>query len=335
MTTPARQQVAKVAANGGVVWVVVIVLAIYAAATSGEFRSAANLTNLSRQMIVLGLASLAQFVVVLAGGVDLSVGASVRLAAIVAAITMDGSDGRFVVGVMAALAVSLAIGVVNGLVGVTLRVEPFIATLGTGAIVSGLALYVASTPKGRASPWWTDLYTTNIGPVPVLVLVAVVAAGILWLMLAHTAWGRHVYAVGGDREVARLSGLRADRVALSAYLVAGLLAGLTGLIVIGSTGVGDPSAAAALEFESLAVVVIGGTSLAGGRGRMFGVVGGIVLFGMLGNVFNLLHVEVWYQQLVRGAVILVAAGLYVQRRPAAQTRVVEPTAGTTVQPKGA
>lgn len=335
MTTSVRQQFAKLAANGGVVWVVVIGLAIYAAATSGEFRSAANLTNLSRQMIVLGLASLAQFVVVLAGGVDLSVGASVRLAAIVAAITMDGSDGRFVVGVMAALAVSLVIGAVNGLVSVTLRVEPFIATLGTGAIVSGLALYVASTPKGRASPWWTDLYTSNVGPVPVLVLVAVVAAGILWLMLAHTAWGRHVYAVGGDREIARLSGLRADRVALSAYLVAGLLAGLTGLIVIGSTGVGDPSAAAALEFESLAVVVIGGTSLAGGRGRMFGVVGGIVLFGMLGNVFNLLHVEVWYQQLVRGAVILVAAGLYVQRRPAAQTRVVEPTAGTTVQPKGA
>ncbi len=306
------------AGNGGVVWVVVIALAGYAAATSGDFRSAANLTNLSRQMIVLGLASVAQFVVVLAAGVDLSIGANIRLAAIVAAIVMDGSDGRFALGVLAAIAVSLTIGGVNGLVSVVLRVEPFIATLGTGAIVSGFALYIASTPKGRSSPWWTDLYAKEVGPVPVLVIGAVVVVAVVWVMLARTAWGRHVYAVGGDREIARLSGLRAGRVAVSAYLVAGLLAGLTGLVVIASTGVGDPSAAAALEFESLAVVVIGGASLAGGKGRMSGVIGGVVLFGMLGNVFNLLDVEVWYQQLVRGVVILVAAGLYVQRRPVAR-----------------
>ena len=132
---------------------------------------------------------------------------------------------------------------------------------------------------------------------PLLVLIAVVIGTVLWIMLTRTAWGRHVYAVGGDPEVARVSGLHADRVALSAYIVAGLLAGITGIVVIGATGVGDSSAAASLEFESLAVVVIGGTSLAGGRGRIIGVLGGVVLFGMLGNVFNLLNVEVWYQQL--------------------------------------
>ncbi|MEJ7798886.1 MAG: ABC transporter permease [Ilumatobacter sp.] len=315
-------------------WVVVIALAMYATATSGDFRSVANLTNLSRQMIVLGLASVAQFVVVLAAGVDLSIGANIRLAAIVAAIVMDGSDGRFVLGVLAAIAVSLTIGGVNGLVSVVLRVEPFIATLGTGAIVGGLALYIASTPKGRSSPLWTDLYANKIGPVPVLVIGAVIVVAVVWVMLARTAWGRHVYAVGGDREIARLSGLRADRVAISAYLVAGLLAGLTGLVVIASTGVGDPSAAAGLEFESLAVVVIGGTSLAGGKGRMSGVIGGVVLFGMLGNLFNLLSVEVWYQQLVRGVVILVAAGLYVQRRPAVQNRA-EAAAKSNEQKVGA
>ena len=330
------KQLVRFAASGGAVWVVVAGVALYAAVASDDFRSVVNLTNLSRQMVVLGLASLAQFVVVLVGGVDLSLGASVRLAAIVAAITMDGSDGRFMLGALAALAVSTGIGAVNGFVAVRLRVEPFITTLGTGAVVSGLALYVASTPKGRASRWWTDFYTREIGPVPLLVVIAVVIGVVLWVMLTRTAWGRHVYAVGGDPEVARVSGLHADRVALSAYIAAGLLAGITGIVVIGSTGVGDSSAAASLEFETLAVVVIGGTSLAGGRGRIVGVLGGIVLFGMLGNVFNLLNVEVWYQQLVRGAVILVAAGLYVPRRSARGPEIAAtPPPNTAIQARGA
>ena len=330
------KQLARFAASGGAVWVVVAALALYAAIASDDFRSVVNLTNLSRQMVVLGLASLAQFVVVLVRGVDLSLGASVRLAAIVAAIVMDGSNGRFVLGAVAALALSMGIGAVNGFVAVWLRVEPFITTLGTGAVVSGLALYVASTPKGRASPWWTDFYTRKIGPVPLLVVIAVVIGVAIWIMLSRTAWGRHVYAVGGDPEVARVSGLHADRVALSAYVVAGLLAGITGIVVIGSTGVGDSSAAASLEFETLAVVVIGGTSLAGGRGRIIGVLGGVVLFGMLGNVFNLLNVEVWYQQLVRGAVILVAAGLYVQRRSVRGPEMAAtPPPDTAIQARGA
>jgi ribose transport system permease protein len=316
---------ASIAASGGAAWAVVIVIGAYALATSGDFRSTANLTNLSRQMVVLGLASMAQFVVVLVRGVDLSIAASVRLAAIVAAILMDGSDARFVVAAFAAIGVSAVIGVVNGFIVTTLKVVPFIATLGTGAIVSGLALYMARTPTGRSSPWWQDLYGRTVGPIPVLVLLSGVVATGLWILLAHTRWGRHVYAVGGDPHVARLSGLRPDRVTVSAYILAGSLAGVAGLVLIGGTGVGDSSAASGLEFESLAVVVIGGASLAGGRGRLIGVFGGVVLFSMLGNVFNLLDVEVWYQQLVRGAVILVASALYVQRRPKPVLATAAPT----------
>jgi ribose transport system permease protein len=310
-----RNRFADIAASGGAAWAVVVVIGAYAFITSDDFRTTANLTNLSRQTVVLGLASLAQFVVVLARGVDLSIGASVRLASIVAAIVMDGSNGRFVLGVLAAIGVSVVIGAVNGVTVATLNVAPFIATLGTGAVVSGLALYVARTPTGRSSPWWEDLYGRTVGPIPVLVLLAGVLGAVLWVLLAHTRWGRHLYAVGGDPHVARLSGLRVEIITVSAYMLAGVLAGVAGVVLIGGTGVGDSSAAAALEFESLAVVVIGGASLAGGRGRLVGVLGGVVLFSMLGNVFNLLKVEVWYQQLVRGAVILVAAALYVQRQP--------------------
>ena len=310
-----RNRLADIATSGGAAWAVVVVIGAYALLTSDDFRTTANLTNLSRQTVVLGLASLAQFVVVLARGVDLSVGASVRLASIVAAIVMDGSDGRFVLGVLAAIGVSVVIGAVNGVTVATLNVAPFIATLGTGAVVSGLALYIARTPTGRSSPWWEDLYGRTVGPIPVLVLLAGALSAALWVLLAHTRWGRHLYAVGGDPHVARLSGLRVEVITVSAYMLAGVLAGVAGVVLIGGTGVGDSSAAAGLEFESLAVVVLGGASLAGGRGRLVGVLGGVVLFSMLGNVFNILKVEVWYQQLVRGAVILVAAALYVQRQP--------------------
>jgi len=328
-----RNRFADIAASGGAAWAVVVVIGVYALTTSDDFRTTANLTNLSRQMVVLGLASLGQFVVVLARGVDLSIGASVRLASIVAAIVMDGSDGRFVLGVLAAIGVSLVVGAVNGVTVATLNVAPFIATLGTGAVVSGLALYIARTPTGRSSPWWQDLYGRNVGPIPVLVLLAGGVGAVLWVLLAHTRWGRHLYAVGGDPQVARLSGLRVELITVSAYMLAGVLAGVAGVVLIGGSGVGDSSAAAALEFESLAVVVIGGASLAGGRGRLVGVLGGVVLFSMLGNVFNLLKVEVWYQQLVRGAVILVAAALYVQRQP--KPALATTTTSESIDQKGA
>jgi ribose transport system permease protein len=316
---------ARFAESGGAVWTVVAVLGAYALLTSEEFRVTANLTNLLRQMVVLGLASLAQFVVVLARGVDLSLGASVRLASIVAAIVMAGSDDNFLLGVLLAVGVSLTIGAANGLIVSRLRLEPFIATLGTGAVVSGIALYVASTPKGRVSPWWQDFYDHLLGPVPTLVVLAGIVVAAMWVLLAHTPWGRHLYAVGGDPSIARLSGLRVGAITVSAYMLAGLVAGLAGVVLIGRTGIGDSSAAVALEFESLAVVVIGGASLAGGRGRLIGVLGGVVLFSMLGNIFTLLRVEVWYQQLVRGFIILLAAALFVQRRTKSQT--IPPASG--------
>jgi ribose transport system permease protein len=292
----------------------VAIVGAFAFLASDEFRTVANATNLSRQMVLLGLASLAQFVVVLARGVDLSIGASIRLASIVAAIVMDGSDAMFVVGVLSAVGVSLAVGAVNGLIVAKLKVEAFIATLGTGAVVSGVALYLARTPTGRSSPWWEDVYEQTIGPIPTIVVMAGLIGAIMWILLARTAWGRHLYAVGGDPNVARLSGIHVASTLVSAYVLAGLLAGLAGVVLIGGTGIGNSSSAANLEFQSLAVVVIGGVSLAGGRGRLVGVLGGVVLFSILGNVFTLLRVGVWYQQLVRGGVILVAAALYVEKR---------------------
>jgi ribose transport system permease protein len=308
-------RLARAVASGGVVWFVVAVLLVIAAVEGEDFGTSNNLTNVGRQAVVLALVALAQFVVVLAAGVDLSIAANVKITSILAAMSMQGSDERFFAGVLAALAVGAGIGLVNGLVVTKLRVEPFIATLGTGALVQGLALSIASTPKGRSSPLLGDLYAQRFLFDVYLVTFLVAAVWVVaWFVLNRLRPGRHLYATGAAADVAGLSGVRVDRVRIGAFVVAGLLGGLAGLVTLAGSGIGDPNAAVGLEFTSLAIVVIGGASLAGGRGRLLGVLGGVVLFALLGNVFTMLKVEVWYQQGIRGLVILIAASLYVQRR---------------------
>ncbi len=312
--TERRLDVRELLESGAVIWSVVIVVLVFALSRSHDFRTADNLSNLSRQFAVLALVSLGQLLVVIAAGVDLSLATNVRLGAIAAAIVMGGNDARLVLGILAALGVGLAVGAFNGLVVTRLRIEPFITTLGTSALLGGLSLYVASTPQGRSAPALNSFYGWKVGPLfGVVVLVAVV-----WLAtgfaLRRTAWGRHVYAVGGDAAVARLSGIRVRSVQASVFIVSGLLGGVAAVITLASAGVGDPASASGLEFDSLAAVVIGGASLSGGRGRLSGALGGVVLFSILGNVFNLLQVDIWYQQLTRGLIILIAASLVVARR---------------------
>jgi ribose/xylose/arabinose/galactoside ABC-type transport system permease subunit len=139
---------------------------------------------------------------------------------------------------------------------------------------------------------------------------------LVWLALNWTVWGRHVYAIGGDDQIARMSGVRTTWVRFTAYVGAARLAAVAGIVTASRAGVGDPNAGAGLEFESLAAVVIGGTSLAGGRGRVVGALGGVMLLSIISNVFNLLGVSVWYQQLLKGAIILLGAAAYVGRRGA-------------------
>lgn len=319
MTAPhARISRRTLIESGAVVWLLVVLIIVWAAWRSADFRSLDNLANVARQLAVLGIASAAQFAVVLSGGVDLSIGANVRLSAIVAAMVMNGDPGRLVPGVVVGIIVGAVVGGVNAVIVARLSVEPFIATLGTGALVSGAALYLASTPVGRSSPQLDAGYGWSIGPIyAVTLLVLVVWVGTSYAT-RRTRWGAHLYAAGGDAAISRLAGVNVARTTASAYVFAGALGGLAGLVVLASAGVGDAALASGLEFDSLAVVVLGGASLAGGRGRLLGVIGGVLLFTVIGNVFNILQIDVWYQQLVQGIVILVAAAALVgrhRRRP--------------------
>jgi ribose transport system permease protein len=310
-----RSRVVRFLEAGGTVWVVVLALFVLAAIASPDFRQPGNLSNISRQGVALALVALAQFVVVLTAGIDLSVGAVAKLTAVTTAVAMAGSNARLLPGVLIALGLGGLAGLVNG-IGVTrLRIPPFVMTLGTLAVMQGIALVIAPRPRGQSSPLLVSFFNASVGPVFVVVaLTAVIWAG-AWFGLYRSRWGRHVYAFGGDPEVARLSGVANARVQLSVYVISGLLAGLAGLLVTARSGIGDPNAGLGLEFESLAAVVVGGASLFGGRGRLVGVLGGVVLLTMLNNIFNLVGIDVWYQQLFKGLIILGAAAVYV--KPAA------------------
>jgi ribose transport system permease protein len=317
-TTAARRagprSLHRFTASGGVVWLLVTVLVVVSAILSEDFRTLANLSNISRQAVVLSLVALGQFAVVLTGGVDLSLGMVVRISAISTAITIGGFEERTLLGLGIALLVGLIVGVANGAVVVWLRVPAFIATFGTMAILQGISLLIASTPRGETSGTLSRFWAWQLGQVYVVVLITAVVWALVWLTLNWTVWGRHVYAIGGDDQIARASGVRTSWVRFSVYVAAALLAAIAGIATASRAGVGDPNAGAGLEFEALAAVVIGGASLAGGRGRVVGVLGGVVLLSIIGNVFNLLGVSVWYQQLLKGAIILIGAAAYLGRR---------------------
>lgn len=335
-TSPRRSLIVRAVGSGAIVWFVVIVMFVVAVVFANGFATPANLNNVTRQGAALALFALAQYLVVLIGHVDLAIAANAKLSAIIAAIVMDGSDQNLLLGLGAALVVGALVGALSTVLVVNFGVESFIATLGVGTIVQGIALFIAPVPTGKASPALGIFYSLQLpGGLYAIVLAVAVVWIVAWFVLRRTVWGRRTFAVGGDVAVAALSGIRVRPVQVGSFLASGVLGSIAGVLLLAGSGVGDPNAANGMEFTALAIVVIGGASLAGGRGRLIGLLGGVALFALLGNVFNLLHIEVWYQQLLRGLIILLAAALFVNKvaRPRrARPRPAAPTDSPTPVP---
>lgn len=304
----------RFARAGGIPWVATLAIVVATAAHSPGFRTWANASDLSRATVVLALAALGQFIIVLGGGVDLSVGMNVRVGGIVAASVMVGQNGNIVFGLLVALGIGAAIGLINGLLVTRLGIEPFIATLGMFALARGISLYLSKRLNGNVAPGLSEFYGWKIGPVYGLVVITAIAWLVAAWMLYRTPWGVHVHAIGADPAVANLGGINVRRMRTVLFVIAGAIGGLATIASLSSGAGGSSTSAEGLEFEALAAVVVGGVSLAGGRGRLLGALGGVVLLSVLDNALTLLRVEAYYQQLVRGLVILIAAGLYVESR---------------------
>lgn len=294
---------------------VIVAGAILTASAGRNFFSGGNVSAILTGTSILGFIAIGQTLVILGGSLDLSVPYVVSLSSLVAGVTMAGQSGNIVVAVLLALGVSALIGLVNGLVVTYLHVHGFIATLGMGLILAG---YLGTTYQGSAGSAPRDfrlIGATNIGPVPVSTLLMLGCAVLVILLLRRTRIGHHLYAVGGNRDVARLSGVRTQPPLILAHVLCSVLAGMAGLLLLARLSVGSPTIGSqgGYDLMSIAAVVLGGTILAGGKGNILGTLGGVAIFAVLDNVMGVMELNAFLKDVVRGLVIVVAVAVYARR----------------------
>lgn len=296
----------------GMVWALLAVMAA-AVAFHPRFLDPINLTNVISQNALVGMVAVGMTFVIIGGGFDLSVGAIFALGAVVYAQRAD------LVGLWGAaahvLAVSLACGLANGLVVTKLRVNPFVATLGTGSVFGGLAYIISnSAPQTPSDPGFSFLGTGRLLGLPISIWLLAAAFAIGAVVLSRTVYGRSIFAIGGNAEAARLSGMRVDLLRGSTYMITALCSGLAGMVLASRLGVGQADMGGSIALDAIAIVVIGGTSLMGGEGAIWRTAIGLAIIATLSNVFNALAASTNYQLVIKGAIVVGAVALDVFSR---------------------
>ncbi len=311
--------------------VVIGVLFILGSLLSPQFLKVGNLTNILRQASIQGFVALGMTFVILSGGIDLSIGSVVALASVLVAGCSRTMPA--IIGIFVALAAGLIIGSLNGLLVTRLRFQPFIATLTTMAIARGYAMqYSHSLPIfGTLPEDFFRLASGNLFGVPILILLFIGLAIISSLFLRHTVMGRNIYQIGGREESARLSGVRVERVKFFVYALSGVSAAFSGLVLASRMQSGDSvRTGMGWELDVIAAVVIGGTSLSGGVGNIYGTVGGVLITTTLANIFNLMGVNPYWQRVIIGLIICLAVWSY-QRQKGPHGRAKRTEAGAGVR----
>ena len=301
---------------------------------SDAFLQPRNLLNVVRQISVMGLIAIGVTMVIITTGIDLSSGSVAALAAVVAASLaqrVDWEGAKYpglalpvIVPILAALAVGALCGAINGGFIARFKIPPFIATLGMMTVARGFALIYSERPVSGLTDTYNFIGQGEILkvlpipdqpplgiPIPVIIL-ALVAIG-AHIMLNSTRFGRHIYAIGGNEQAALISGLNVGRIKIGVYTIAGLLSGLAGLVLSSRIGSGQPGLAVGIELDAIAAAVIGGTSLSGGIGTIWGTIIGALIIGVLNNGLDLLNVSAYWQTIVKGSII-VAAVIIDQRK---------------------
>ncbi len=297
------------------IYVALFVLLIVASVASPAFLRPANLLNLVRQASALGIMAIGQTFVVLTGGIDLSVASLAATTNVVAATMMNGQDRMVLPAVLVSFAIAGLVGLINGLMVTRRKVPPFIMTLGMMILLQGARfVYSGGVPRGSIPDGLRFIGIGNVGPIPVPVIALVLLAVAGAVVLNYTTFGRKIYAVGGNKEATRLSGIGVNAIVIAAYMICSALAVVAGLVLTGYIGMTDIWVAKGYDVDSVAAVVVGGTALEGGRGGVGGTIAGVLIMAVLFNLVNLLNLNVESQLLVKGAVIILAVALYARRR---------------------
>lgn len=294
--------------------IIFLLMLVVSSVVSDSFLTANNLANLLRQVTPTGLVSIGMFLVILTGGIDLSVGSIVAGVGVVFALLSH--EVYYPVAFSLAIAFGAAVGALSGYLTAYRGIAPFIATLAMMTIVRGAGyLFSKGAPitVGKHSAAILELGGGSVWGIPNSALILALVFAVVFVLNRYHVFGRKVIAVGSNEEAARLSGISVNKTKFAVYVASGLLTALAALVMVGRTGVGTPNIGVGLELDAIAAVVIGGASLSGGRGTVGNTLLGVLILGMIGNIMNLMDVTSYLQQLIKGMIIIMAVIFQKQR----------------------
>lgn len=292
------------------IYIVLLCLLIFFTIASENFLVSQNLLNVARQVSMMGIAAVGFSFVLLLGGIDLSVGSVITLVNIVAAYLMVNSGLHPAVAVAAALVLSTAIGFTNGWIIANIKMPSIIVTLAMMIIIEGIAYLICEgLPIYGFPESFAVIGQGYLGPVPIPVIIMLIVMGIGGFILRKTFFGRYFYAVGGNEEAAKLSGINVTRVKYLVYTLSGFFAGVAGVVILSRTNSGQVLSGKGFEFDVLTACVLGGVSVSGGVGKISNVLAGVLILGVLSNGLVLLDVSQFVQMVIKGSVLLIAVAL--------------------------
>ncbi|MDK0649075.1 ribose ABC transporter permease [Clostridium perfringens] len=283
-----------------------VLLCIVITIVTPNFLSVSNITNVFTQVSVNAIIAIGMTFVILTGGIDLSVGSTLAISSAVGASIVK-STGNLFLAIIVAAVIGIAVGLINGLLVSKGKLQAFIVTLATMTIFRGATLvFTDGTPISKLPEAFVKIGNGKLGFMPIPVIITIIIAIIAVYALSQTRFGRYLYALGGNEDASRLSGINTDKIKTLVYVVSGFASAIAGVIITSRIGSASPNAGTGFELDAIAAVVIGGTSLAGGEGTITGTLIGALIIGVLNNGLNLMNVSPFYQSIVKGLVILIA-----------------------------
>lgn len=293
------------------IFIVLIMLVVLLSFLSPNFLTTHNLLNIARQITFIAIIGFGVTIVIITTGIDLSSGSIVGLTSVIVASAAHPGQFPFIVTILIGLLVGLVCGLINGIIVAKAGIPPFIATLGMYTAARGFAsLYSDGRPINGLKPEFIYLGAGRPLGIPVPVIILIIVAIITHLLLTKTRIGRHIFALGGNEQAAIISGINVNKIKMVVYAYAGLLASLSGLVLTARISSGQPGLGVGFELDAIASAVIGGTSLSnGGVGSVFGTITGALVIGVINNGMDLLNINTYWQQIIKGAIIVLAVTL--------------------------
>jgi ribose transport system permease protein len=302
--------------RGGLLTVIALILAlaIFGIVVSDKFGTSSNAMNILEQATPLALVSLGQTLVIITGGIDLSVGSMVSLASVLLSGITAGDAGTMYVAIATILVTGILVGFVNAGTSIYLGVHPLIVTLGIGAVLQGVTLLYTEAPIGKMPKGFDELAYGRVLGLPIGAVFTIAAFLLAALFMRKVPLGRYIYAIGDDPFGAQLMGLPRKKVLFFAYGFCGLMAAVASIFMVARLGAGQPYTGQNFTLTSITPVVVGGTLLSGGRGGVIGTLMGVYLVSLLNNLLNFMSLSTHYQLIVQGLIVIIAVSVYVENR---------------------